>query len=311
MIKEFIERLKEELNKRNYSDVDEIISYFDELIKDRMDNGETEEDIIRDLEDPSVIASSLVSEADTDSFASILKDFDDLKDSINKEGNTYSFDNINDLDIDLVSANLEVFASSVDKTKVTVTGKYASKITVEKDSDCLKIEQKNIKLNLGWPFFKASISSFVDDTKVIVELPYTEYDELDIENVSGETKLMDISFNEADLESVSGTIEMVNCQFERVAIESVSGVISSNSLRIQNELEVESVSGLVELNYLVADEISIETVSGNINLLLEGDSDDYCIHTEKIMDEQYIDNGGFRTLEIETVSGYINYSFIE
>ena len=76
-------------------------------------------------------------------------------------------------------------------------------------------------------------------------------------------------------------------------------------------LEVESVSGLVELNYLVADEISVETVSGNINLLLEGDSDDYCIHTEKVMDEQYIDNGGFRTLEIETVSGYINYSFIE
>ena len=39
------------------------------------------------------------------------------------------------------------------------------------------------------------------------------------------------------------------------------------------------------------------------------DGEEYCIDVEKIMEEKHYDQGGSKSLQIETVSGDINYSF--
>ena len=59
MMYEFIEELRFELCKKDVNDMEDVLSYFEEMIKDRMENGEEIEDILADLGDPKRIADTL------------------------------------------------------------------------------------------------------------------------------------------------------------------------------------------------------------------------------------------------------------
>ena len=120
---------------------------------------------------------------------------------------------------------------------------------------------------------------------------------------------MDLSFNEGEIETVSGNINIVNCHFDELSIETVSGKIESNSLIVEDELSSESVSGLINLNYVMADSIELESISGDINILIEGQENDYSIDIEKILDEQHLNKQADKSLSIETISGKIEYNF--
>lgn len=307
MINEYIERLKEELRNRNYNDVDGMISYFEEIIKDRIDNGEKEIDIINDLEDPKVIASSLTNEVSLSDFKDVLKDLDDVTEEMKEDTeNVYYFDYVNSIDVDVTSAYIEMYTSDSDKVIVKVIGNNSSKIIVENDDEELSISQENIIFNIGWPFFKGKGRE--DYIRIIIELPFNEYNELDLNNVSGKTNLMDLNFKEVDIQTVSGDINITSCNFKYLALQGVSGDINATSL-IGEEIQVECVSGNINLNYLYGEEIEIENVSGDIEILIEGNKDDYVINTSKILNDTHYDNGGDKTIDIETVSGDIDYKF--
>lgn len=308
MIKEFIEKLRQELTYKNYHDVDGIINYFEEIINDRLDSGEKEDDILNSLESVETIVSSLTKEISLSDYLDQTKDFKEVHE-IEESENTYVFNHIDDIDIDVANPNLEIYTSDRGDILVKIIGKYASKFNVYEDNGELKISQKDAIFTLGSLFFKVRKDNIEEKVNIIIELPHKDYDELNIENVSGNIHLMDLSFNEGQIETVSGNINLVNCHFDELSLESVSGNIESNSLIVEEELNTGSVSGLINLNYVMATSIELESVSGDINILIEGQENDYSIDIEKILDEQHLNKHADKSLSIETISGNIEYNF--
>ena len=51
MLEKYLEDLRVELDRREVDDREGILQYFEEIINDRIDNGESEEEIIKEIFD--------------------------------------------------------------------------------------------------------------------------------------------------------------------------------------------------------------------------------------------------------------------
>ena len=60
--KEFIKRLRQEIRTLSYREQEDIINYYSELIDDRIENGEREEDVIVSLGSIDIIVSEIMSD---------------------------------------------------------------------------------------------------------------------------------------------------------------------------------------------------------------------------------------------------------
>ena len=58
MIEEYLKRLKEALNKKNIPETEDVLQYFEEIIEDRVEQGEDLEDVLRDLGEPEQIVKA-------------------------------------------------------------------------------------------------------------------------------------------------------------------------------------------------------------------------------------------------------------
>ena len=102
-----------------------------------------------------------------------------------------------------------------------------------------------------------------------------------------------------------------HCVFERNEIESVNGDIVIRDVTIADRLKADLVNADLKADILRCEEIRIETVSGDVDLLIDGQQDQYDIKVSKILKEQSYRGRGRGKLRIETVSGDIQYSFTE
>ena len=59
MLEKYFEELRKELETRNAKDSQEILSYFEEIVNDHLDNGESEESIIASLGSVEQLADSI------------------------------------------------------------------------------------------------------------------------------------------------------------------------------------------------------------------------------------------------------------
>lgn len=59
---EFLSQLKKRINTLSGKDIDDVINYYNELIIDRVENGENEEDVIVSLGSLDMIASNILEE---------------------------------------------------------------------------------------------------------------------------------------------------------------------------------------------------------------------------------------------------------
>ncbi len=59
---EFLSQLKKEIETLSAKDVDDVINYYNELIQDRIENGENEEDVIVSLGAIDIIANNILEE---------------------------------------------------------------------------------------------------------------------------------------------------------------------------------------------------------------------------------------------------------
>ena len=62
MLNEYLNELEKKLEERNVSERSEIRAYFEEIIKDRLDNNEDLETILNELGDPDAIVDEFVKE---------------------------------------------------------------------------------------------------------------------------------------------------------------------------------------------------------------------------------------------------------
>lgn len=307
MLNNYIERLKSLLEKENIQDSEAFVEYIEEMINDRLDAGQSQEEILNNLEEPEIVVENIKKEVGQRSTKSEKEVVNDSQ----ADEKVYEFENIRELHMEVVTAKADIYASDIDKTIVRVID----------GEDYVKVADKNGKLqieesplnafSLGWPFFKNTDSSIFKrrNCQIIVKLPVKEYDKFDFENVSGSLKLSNIYFDKATFETVSGTLNIDSARFNKSDLEAVSGSIILNDVISKQSFKAEIVSGNVQVNNIESDYIDIEAVSGNIDLNILGNRQDYRIDIEKIMKEEHYNENGNKRLKIESVSGRINYQF--
>ncbi|SHE93864.1 DUF4097 and DUF4098 domain-containing protein YvlB [Marinitoga hydrogenitolerans DSM 16785] len=133
----------------------------------------------------------------------------------------------------------------------------------------LKIEQNSnsfISKILGFSFNSFSHG----DAKLKIN---NDIIDLNINSVSGDITLNDVSLEKLFLKTVSGDINIYNSKIKHLEYNSTSGDIeTSNS--IIDFIKVKTVSGDCEIDYLNSDfACSIKTVSGDIDLFVLGNDE--------------------------------------
>lgn len=227
-------------------------------------------------------------------------------DSVYKDSNTKVatiYEDISNLDIDLVNEAFVVETWNNDYTEVTIISSYP--------------QEKQPKINFSGSTLSISVpprNSFGihSGDNVTIKLPKTMAEKLtktDVDIVSGKVNISNTKSTDANVSSVSGSININECDFVALDCDSVSGAIKITTSKIE-EVSCESISGKIEIEADIEKNFDISTTSGSQTIktntlpLLGGDCESISGSVKIAIPE----NTGF-SLDYESISGSISNEF--
>ena len=280
MLEKYFEELRKELETRNAKDSQEILSYFEEIVNDHLDNGESEESIIASLGSVEQLADSICEKQTT-------------KETIPHEQHLErrTFSGISKINIDVKAYDVTIEITDEENGWLEYNSSDDMCLDVNISNNKISIEEEDSSTIVNT--FFAKIFSLRDrgfQGYLHIYCPKDKMFDLCINTVSGDVKVKDVKCDEIEFESVSGDMKLQDV-FSR-------------------DLNIDTVSGDFNINNLKCDEITIETVSGDVELSVDGNMDDYNIYEESLRKNVSYESKGNKSLEIETVSGDISYRFL-
>lgn len=211
-----------------------------------------------------------------------INDFDIKKvDNVNYQSNVYEnlgkFENIN-IDVD---SDVNIYLSNDTKAKVVCNESETVYSQVEVKNNTLFISQKDAR-----KWHEKMLSFQFEFMSIDVYIPYSEYQNLEIKNSSGNTTVSsnllfnnacldsssgDVTFNAAvrnDLEisALSGNIYMTANEANKINLSSSSGDIYASEVKAFDRLDAGSTSGNVTVNNSRASFGHISSTSGDIDI---------------------------------------------
>ena len=300
MLEKYFEELRKELETRNAKDSQEILSYFEEIVNDHLDNGESEESIIASLGSVEQLADSICEKQTTNEI---------IPHEHHLERRTFS--GISKINIDVNAYDIVI--EGTDEEEGYLEYNYSDDVYLEVNigNNKISIEEENSGTIVESFFTKMlSLKGRSFQGRLHICFPKDKMFDLCIDSVSGDVKISDVKCDEIELETVSGDIEVSNIFTEDLNMDTVSGEVDSQDIITNDSFKAQSVSGDLNFKHLKCDEITIETVSGDVDLSVDGNMDDYNIHEESLRKNVSYESKGNKSLEIETVSGDISYRFL-
>ena len=299
MLERYLEELRRELDARDAKDSEEILSYFEEIINDHIDNGESEEEIIASLGDVQNLADSICEKRGSE-----------RKKDLSPRTERKNFSDISKVDIGVKSYDVTVEPTKEGHGWLEYDQSDEVCLEVRIDGDELSIEEEDSG-NIIDTFFVKMFSmrgrKFKRHLRIV--LPEDKMVDLDLDDVSGDVKIEGIKCDELDLQTVSGDMELSSVFARDLQIQTVSGDMKADDITVIGSLDIESVSGDLNGSRVKCDEISIQSVSGDVQLFIDGDKEDYEIREESIRRHIVHEGSGSKSLSFDTVSGDISYRF--
>lgn len=305
MLNDYLQLLKQELESRNINDSDEILAYFEEMISDRLDNGENLEDILNKLGEPEIVAES---------FGKREEDTPTFKD---KETESLVFESVHSFDIETVSYSYSFLPSSDSLFHITYEKDESTSLNISVSHDRhgadIEIEQDFSEFNLGNVLLKWADrkNKKVKNYQAWIYIPMEQKTDLEIDNVSGNLTFRNVSLADTEIDNVSGRITMESVTLRALECSSVSGSINMEDLKIEEDLEIDSTSGDIQAERILCEEIDINTVSADVDLTMIGSKQDFDIEISKLRSSESYEGDGDLSLSIHTISGKISYRFTE
>lgn len=304
MLNEYLNKLEYELDKRNIEEKNDILQYFEEMITDRVESGEKIEDVITSLGDASSLVTSLFGPSDHEE--------EKRENSTNRKFE--EFYDVREIKIDNVSYDISFTKASGRTVSVEFNDDEYNTLKIRYEHGKLKIEQECFK---GLDrFFNAFSKLFSNDRKetfgnykAVITIPENSELDLNVETVNGDLEFEEIQAGRLRINGVNGDMSFDHCAFERNEIDSVNGDIEIRDMSILDRFKTDLVSADLKADMLRCEEIRIESVSGDVDLLIDGQADQYDVKISKVLKEQSYQGRGRGKLRIETVSGDISYSF--
>ena len=281
MLEKYFEELRKELETRNAKDSQEILSYFEEIVNDHLDNGESEESIIASLGSVEQLADSICEKQTT-------------KETIPHEQHLErrTFSGISKINIDVKAYDVTIEITDEENGWL----EYNSS-----DDICLDVNISNNKISIEEEDSSTIVNTFFAKIFSLRDRGFQGY----LHIYCPKDKMFDLCIN-----TVSGDVKVKDVFSRDLNIDTVSGDFNSQKITIIDTFKAQSVSGDFNINNLKCDEITIETVSGDVELSVDGNMDDYNIYEESLRKNFSYEGKGNKSLEIETVSGDISYRFL-
>ena len=300
MLEKYFEELRKELETRNAKDSQEILSYFEEIVNDHLDNGESEESIIASLGSVEQLADSICEKQTTNEI---------IPHEQHLERRTFS--GISKINIDVNAYDVTIESIDQENGWLEYNGSDDIYLDVNISNNKISIEEEDSSTIVNTFFAKIfSLRGRGFQGYLHIYCPKDKMFDLCINTVSGDVKVKDVKCDELEFESVSGDMKLQDVFSRDLNIDTVSGDFNSQKITIIDTFKAQSVSGDFNINNLKCDEITIETVSGDVDLSVDGNMDDYNIHEESLRKNVSYESKGNKSLEIETVSGDISYRFL-
>ena len=295
---EYLNKLRKLLEKNHYEDVDNTMEYYEELFADKREAGESDVDILREMDDVEKVAEEILGKK-------LINIEDDNKKGI-----------IRAMDISLFSCNLSINTGNTDE--VLVDAPDDENLSVETVGDKLVIKEKNHTNKI--------FQHQTNDYSIHIELPVeTILDEVNMSIASSDLSIdgnifiykmyvksasADISINQVEMDELnikiaSGDISIRNNSVERLVIQSASGDIYLKNVIGANCL-ISNVSGDIKAESIDYSNIECKTTSGDISLCLSGDDEMYTIY-ENV---KVIGNGA-NIVKLKSLSGDIDIDFCD
>ena len=291
-MKDYLDELRRLLEDRGYEDIDDTLSYFEEMMEDRIDSGESEEEILEEMASPEEVAEEL------------CRDIPQKKKEEKGKGRKVFPDaEIREITVNVVSYSVELIPADGTDCVVEYDQTRFLDLDVSFDGRTLDISQHRVLIS----FFNLGKA---EKGNIRIHVPGEMIRELEVNTASGDVSVSDMSFHDMDIETVSGDTFLKNVFSEDSSIQTVSGDLSADGLE-SSDLSVSAVSGDVTLRHLAAREIDISTVSGDVELLIEGSKEEYDIDISKLRGSESYEGRGNKELNVSAVSGRVRYSFTE
>jgi len=279
-MKNFIEDLKKELSKRNIAPdaIEDIMNDHEDMIKEALEDGLNEEDLVKRFGTPEHIAETLASEEEIVE----EKNSQDEEKEVEKD-QTFAYDlDQNEISIQIELTNEDIAIKSSEKAKLIVDIHNADNLkdyVVEFHDHTLNITRK--KQNKMFSYF----TSKAKNTNIVIYVPKDiVIKSLIDKHTNGDLKLKQLKTRHISLNLVNGDIDMDEIISEGLKFHIVNGDIELNKVKantlyssqvsgdleitnsvIDGDLEVRTVSGDIELEEVTCDMFEVDSVSGDID----------------------------------------------
>lgn len=186
-----------------------------------------------------------------------------------QEEKVIEINDIEQLQLLTVAADIEIIANSTNLINVKLTGEIPKKI---KDEYSMSLVEEGGHLKISYLLNNEQLKLKLGSEKDVVlqvSLPEKVLQDLIVQTTSGDIVSKGISAEKLDFKSTSGDQSIGGVKSnESLVIETVSGDISLNDSET-NHFSIVSTSGSVDTSSLVSRNGRIHSESGNINMLIE------------------------------------------
>lgn len=275
-MKNFLEDLKKELSKRNIAKdaIDDILKDHEDMIKEALEDGLSEEDLEKRFGTPENIAESLATEEE--------KVEQEKEKNIDKD-QSYEFEcKQSEMSIQVELTNEDIYIKPTEYKNVLVNIENADDLKdyiVEFSDQTLSITRKkqnkmfsffstkakNTKIYIGIPaevLIKSLISKQTNGDVVLKKLN-TKHISLNL--VNGDIDIKEVVAEGLKFHIVNGDIELQKIKTSTLYSSQVSGDLEIKNSLIDGNLEVKTVSGDIELEEVTCDMFEADSVSGDID----------------------------------------------
>ncbi len=251
-MKKFLEDLKKELSKYaiDADEVNEIVDDHEEMIREAITDGLNPESVEEKFGSPKKLAKELAETATKEEVHTNPKGYISM--------NTFS-EEIKEVNVSIISDDIVCELSSNSNTEVLFKNiENPEEYVVTCENGKLFVSVENKKSGFFWNTKRKS-------GEILVKVkPEQKIKTVQVETVSGDMKINNISAKKMSLNSTSGDVVVNNSNHDELELKTVSGDSNVNNLN-SYESRISAVSGDSEIHkFNVDNNLDFNTVSGDL-----------------------------------------------
>lgn len=184
---------------------------------------------------------------------------------------TKSFDGINNIDINAVSADMTFYESDSESARVFFHGTASGNDAMNLPELITKAEGGTLKIEIKYPKDTFHFGMITEELFLDIYLPKGFNGSISVNTVSGNLEIKDKNTESFKYTSVSGDLKASGIMSSEFSVNTVSG--DQFILGITGDTSIESVSGDIMLEETtLKKDININTVSGDTIIIIPEDS---------------------------------------